>query len=235
MLPKSLIFTKSIGRILYACGLASSAGEGHRLASEQSVYVGGGADSKKEAMTSGAVNWNKVRTWRPEETSKFLIYDTLLFIRRGKSNIRFIEVVEDEDFDRLGLRFPGDGKGPIDLTKKQPDRPPPVITDLKPAYLPDPNINYRPVWGDVRSAAQVNALKSVKHELDSSKWNSQGRPNVDDDDIIEDEVDPDERIKQLQHNLELEVMKKKLQFDIKNAPRGKFLGHNSPRGPAPRY
>jgi len=189
-------------------------------------------------MTSGAVNWNRVRTWRPEETSKFLVYDTLLFVRRGKSNIRFIEVVEDTEFDRLGLRFPGDGKGPIDLTKKQPDRPPPVITDLKPARLPDPNVNYSPVWVDVPSNTQVDALKWVKSELNSSKWNSKGEPNIDSENTegeIEDEIDPNERIKQLQHNLELEMTKKKLQFDIKHAPKGKFLGHNSPRGPAPRY
>ena len=238
-LPKSFVFTKSIGKILHACGLASSAGEGHRLASEQAVYVGGGADGKKEAMTSGAVNWNRVRTWRPEETSKFLIYDTLLFVRRGKSNIRFIEVVEDDEFDRLGLRFPGDGKGPIDLTKKRPDQPPPVITELTPARLPDPNINYQPVWVDVKSTAQVDALRLVKRELNSSNWSSTGGPNVDDEEDIDGdldgEIDPDERIKELQHNLELEMTKKKLQFDIKHAPKGKFLGHKMPRGSAPRY
>jgi len=237
-LPRSFIFTKSIGKILYACGLANSAGEGHRLAAEQSVYVGGGADTKKEAMTSGAVNWNPVRTWRAEETSKFLVYDTLLFIRRGKSNIRFIEVVEDDEFNRLGLRFPGDGKGPIDLTKKQPDRPPPVITDLKPARLPQSTMNYSPVWVDVPSTSRADELRSVKSQLESSKWNSHGRPNVDDDEDIDSDMentfDPDERIKELQRNLDLEITKNKLQFDIKHAPKGKFLGHNSPRGRAPR-
>ncbi|KAG9245225.1 hypothetical protein BJ878DRAFT_534035 [Calycina marina] len=230
-LPRSFIQTKSIGKILHACGLAVSAAEGHRLASQQSVYIGGGADRQMKPMSDGAVNWNIIRTWAPEETRKFLVHDTLLFLRRGKNNIRFIEVVDDDDYERLGLRFPGDGKGEIDLTVKQVERPPSAIVSGTEPLLPDPKIdpkiNFRP------------ALENVKRELMESKWTPSGalrireeREDFKDEDL---DVDPDDRIEALQRNLELEKKKEKLKYDVKHAVKGKFTGHGRPREPAPRY
>jgi tyrosyl-tRNA synthetase len=106
-LPESLIHTKSIGRILYACGLAESASEGHRLAQHQGVYVSGPPHGGKEPMNDGYVSWGAVKAWRPEDTKKFLIHGNLLMFRRGKHNIRIIHVIPDEEYVASGERYPG--------------------------------------------------------------------------------------------------------------------------------
>ena len=109
-LPRGLICTKSIGRILYACGLASSASEGHRLADHQAVYVGAPSSGKKTAMNDGALSFTPVKTWFVEDTKKFLIDDELLILRRGKHNVRIIKVVPDEEYIASGSTFPGSEK-----------------------------------------------------------------------------------------------------------------------------
>lgn len=106
-LPRSLIFTKSIGRILYAAGLASSASEGHRLAANQAVYIGGPPGGERKSMMDGQLTFQSVKLWRPEETKNFLIQDRLLILRRGKHNIRIVEVVDDEEYAASGETYPG--------------------------------------------------------------------------------------------------------------------------------
>jgi len=116
-LPYTLIHTKSIGRILYAAGLASSASEGHRLAAMQSVYIGGPPGGHRSPMSEGGLSFQSVKLWRPDETKNFLIGGKLLILRRGKHNVRLIEVVSDEEFAKSGATYPGmethDGSGPV--------------------------------------------------------------------------------------------------------------------------
>ncbi|KAH8816376.1 hypothetical protein F5884DRAFT_896163 [Xylogone sp. PMI_703] len=106
-LPRSLIFTKSIGRIFYAAGLVSSASEGHRLASNQALYIGGPPGGKKESMMDGQLTFQRVKVWRPEETKNFLIQDKILILRRGKHNVRVVEVIDDEEYEASGETYPG--------------------------------------------------------------------------------------------------------------------------------
>ncbi|KAL3419830.1 Tyrosine-tRNA ligase, mitochondrial [Phlyctema vagabunda] len=106
-LPYSLIHTRSIGRILYAAGLASSSSEGHRLASQQSIYIGGHPGGYMQSMMDGTLTFSKVKLWQPEDTQKFLIGGKLLILRKGKHNIRTIEVVGDKEFVNARLSFPG--------------------------------------------------------------------------------------------------------------------------------
>ncbi|RDW75897.1 tyrosine--tRNA ligase-1 [Coleophoma crateriformis] len=107
-LPRTLIYNYGMGKVLYAAGLATSASEGHRLVSQQSVYIGGyHSDKKKESMDKGMVSFTPVKFWVPEETRSFLVDDKLLLLRRGKHNVRIIEVVEDQVYVEEGLSFPG--------------------------------------------------------------------------------------------------------------------------------
>lgn len=107
-LPHSLIYTQSIGKILHAAGLASSRSEGHRLATHGGAYVGGHPDFKQRApMLDGAIQWVKIRAWKNEETSKFLIHD-ILTLRKGKNTIKIIQVVSDEDWEKSGKTYPGE-------------------------------------------------------------------------------------------------------------------------------
>ncbi|KAL1835304.1 hypothetical protein VTK73DRAFT_5796 [Phialemonium thermophilum] len=109
-LPESLILGKSIGRILYAAGLASSASDGHRLAVQQGAYVGAAPGQKagtNKGMLFGQLQFTPVKAWFPQETRNFLIDGKLLILRKGKHNVRVIEMVSDEEYARLGLTYPG--------------------------------------------------------------------------------------------------------------------------------
>ena len=231
-LPRSFIETKSIGKILYACGLAASGSEGHRLASMQAVHVGGGAAEKKEPMRDGAVNWNRVKLWKPEETKNFLIDGKLLLLRRGKSNVRFIEVVEDAEYEDSGLTFPGDGVREADLTKKIKEKLPSAAS----TYISDeshkPAPNYAPAWANVDKMLNNDVSDQMRHLRENTKWNSNGALR---DSVLEEidveTIDLKKRVDELEQNLANTVALKKSKLDIKQAPKGKFMGHGLPRGP----
>ncbi|KAL2271010.1 hypothetical protein VTJ83DRAFT_381 [Remersonia thermophila] len=107
-LPRSLIFGKSIGRILYAAGLCESATAGHRIAVQKGAYIGGVySDGHGSSMNAAQVTWTPIKLWFPQETQRYLIDDRLLLLRRGKHNVRIIEVVSDEEYAWLGLTYPG--------------------------------------------------------------------------------------------------------------------------------
>ncbi|CAG8978651.1 hypothetical protein HYALB_00011746 [Hymenoscyphus albidus] len=106
-LPHSLIHELSIGRILHAAGLATSATDGHRLAAAQnSVYIGG-MPHGKSIMIDSFVSWTRIKTWRKEDTAKYLVHGDLLLLRKGKHNIRIIQVVPDAEYKASGKTYPG--------------------------------------------------------------------------------------------------------------------------------
>ena len=112
-LPRSLITEKSPARILYASGLASSTSEGHRICKQQGAYVAAAPGNDGRALTPGNLDWTPIKLWRPEDVSKFLIDDRLLILRKGKHNVRIIEVVSDADWAKSGKTYagePGTGK-----------------------------------------------------------------------------------------------------------------------------
>ncbi|KAI9743584.1 MAG: tyrosyl-tRNA synthetase [Claussenomyces sp. TS43310] len=107
-LPHHLIHTKSIGRILHAAGLAESASDGHRLVTKQGgVYIGG-LPGQKAPMSDAALSFTPIKLWKPEDTSKYLVGGNLLILRKGKHNIRIVEVVGDEEWRRSGVKYPGE-------------------------------------------------------------------------------------------------------------------------------
>ncbi|KAK4243481.1 tRNA synthetases class I-domain-containing protein [Corynascus novoguineensis] len=110
ILPESLIMGKSIGRILFAAGLAESAKQGHRLAEQQAAYVGGmpgRTGGKGEPMNPAQLTWNPVKLWFPQETQRYLIDGKILILRKGKHNVRVIQMVSDEEYRASGQSYPG--------------------------------------------------------------------------------------------------------------------------------
>jgi tyrosyl-tRNA synthetase len=110
-LPRSLIYQKSIGKILFASGLAESASEGHRLANKNGAYIGGPPHSKKEPMNDGYISWSSISNWKPESTRLYLVHGDLLLLRRSKHNIRIVQVISDEEYALSGEKYPGMEEG----------------------------------------------------------------------------------------------------------------------------
>lgn len=114
-LPASLIYNKSIGRILYAAGLADSSSDGHRLVTARSVYIGA-KPGQRAAMNDAALSFTPIQNWRVEETANFLLDGRLLILRRGKHFIKIIEVVTDREWKESGMKYPGED---LDEAKEQ--------------------------------------------------------------------------------------------------------------------
>ncbi|KAH9219223.1 hypothetical protein DL95DRAFT_331461 [Leptodontidium sp. 2 PMI_412] len=110
-LPRSLIYQKSIGKILYAAGIVASASEGHRLVTLGGAYIGGPPHSKKQAMNDGYVSWSPIKNWLPEETKLYLVHDDLLLFRRAKHLVKIVQVVSDEQYAASGKSYPGMDEG----------------------------------------------------------------------------------------------------------------------------
>lgn len=108
-LPRSVIEGANIGKLLLACGLATSGTEGHRLAAAQAIYVGGltGKPEGLKVTNDSSISFTSINTWKIEDTAKFLVDDKLLILRRGKHFIRVIEAVSDAEYKELGLSYPG--------------------------------------------------------------------------------------------------------------------------------
>ncbi|KAJ9151785.1 Tyrosine--tRNA ligase [Pleurostoma richardsiae] len=110
-LPESLIMGKSIARILYAAGLSQSIGEGHRLAAHGGAYVGaapGQVAHENKGMIPEQLQFTPVRLWFPEDTKRFLVDGKVLILRKGKHNLRVIEMVSDDEWKASGKEYPGE-------------------------------------------------------------------------------------------------------------------------------
>lgn len=106
-LPRYVVFQKSIAKILYAAGITRSASEGHRLVNEEGAYIGTQPHKRMEPTNSGYISWGKITSWKPEDTRKFLVHDDLLFLRKGKHNIRIVQVIPDDQYALSGETYPG--------------------------------------------------------------------------------------------------------------------------------
>jgi tyrosyl-tRNA synthetase len=110
ILPESLIMGKSIGKILYAAGLAKSGTDGHKLAVQQAAYIAGMPGRKvgeSQPMDPAQLTFNPIKLWFPQETQRYLIDGKLLILRKGKHNIRVIKMVSDEEYKQSGETYPG--------------------------------------------------------------------------------------------------------------------------------
>ncbi|KAJ4137440.1 tyrosyl-tRNA synthetase [Fusarium equiseti] len=104
-LPRS-IMNSSPAKILHACGLASSSSEGQRLLSQQGAYIAA-QPGQKRGLVPGNLSWTPMKAWFPEETKNFLIDERMLIMRKGKHNVRIVELIDDEEFKRSGQIYPG--------------------------------------------------------------------------------------------------------------------------------
>lgn len=222
-LPRTLIETKSIGKILYACGLAESSSEGHRLASMQSVHIGGPPSGKKMSMSDASLTFAPIKLWKPEETKKYLIEDSMLILRRGKHNIRIIEVVEDEEYEKLGLKYPGQGTGWNQRDSEEPIESTPQRKDL------GHNTDAKAETGFQKHAKEVKFAEELQRSAEAH-WS----PVLDEEESWPEYHSPEDRVESLRAELRAEEQERQRKIALKNAPKGKFMGHGKPRGPIPR-
>lgn len=104
-LPQAVL-KLSPAKLLYAAGLASSASEGQRLVVQQGAYVAA-RPGQTRGLVPGNLDWTPMKMWFPEETAKFVIDERLLILRKGKHNIRIIEIVSDEEWAKTKRIYPG--------------------------------------------------------------------------------------------------------------------------------
>jgi tyrosyl-tRNA synthetase len=211
-LPRSLIEKHSIGRILFACGLADSSSEGHRLASQQAVHIGGKTTGGKQPMADGSLTFVPVKLWAPEETKQFLGDDNLLILRRGKHNIRIIQVVEDEEYKQLGLTYPG---MPRDFANQTPD-----------------NRSKNPTTeGTGLRASEENTADDTAPEEYSLTEKELEMEDRGEGEVILSYPSPEARIEALQTALARDELSHLRKLAKKNEPKPRFMGHGRPRPP----
>ncbi|KAI9831129.1 MAG: hypothetical protein M1819_005217 [Sarea resinae] len=105
ILPKSLIENQSVARVLYSAGLVSSRSEGHRLAQNQGAYLG--SRSEGGGAMGDSLSFTPVKLRDPKKTQDYVMEGGLLILRVGKWKVKIVQVVSDEEFERLGLDAPG--------------------------------------------------------------------------------------------------------------------------------
>ncbi|KAJ4421868.1 tyrosyl-tRNA synthetase [Gnomoniopsis sp. IMI 355080] len=111
-LPRHIL-DNTLARIVFACGLSTSIGDADRSIKAGGLYIGGrpgGGIKHQFGQIVGQLSFTPMKTWRVEENKKFLIDDKLLIIRKGKHNIRCIELISDEEWEKSGLEYPGQPK-----------------------------------------------------------------------------------------------------------------------------
>jgi len=107
-LPESLLKTQSINKIFFACGLVQSASEGHALMKQGGGYVAAAPGKDMYRLRPGNLDWTPVKQWLPGDVTKFIIDDKLLILRKGKHNVRIVEMVSDEEWKGSGQTYPGE-------------------------------------------------------------------------------------------------------------------------------
>ncbi|OAQ68379.1 tyrosyl-tRNA synthetase [Pochonia chlamydosporia 170] len=104
-LPQS-VMKLSPAKILFATGLASSNSDAQRLVSQQGAYVAA-QPGQTRGLVPGNLSWTPIKMWFPEETSRYLIDEKILILRKGKHNVRIVEIVSDEEWAASGKIYPG--------------------------------------------------------------------------------------------------------------------------------
>lgn len=100
----------TLPRIVYAAGLATSIGDADRNIKNGGMYIGGSPGQKgpvNVGMKNDQLAFTPAKTWDIETNLRFLIDDRILLLRKGKHNIRCIEFIADEEWETLGLEYPG--------------------------------------------------------------------------------------------------------------------------------
>ena len=106
IMPRSMVINQQLSRVLFAAGLVSSRSEGHRLIAAKGAYIGSVAGPEYRTMPDH-VEFTPIKNWTDEYINKFIINDNLLIVRAGKWRVRVIKIVDDAEFESLGLDVPG--------------------------------------------------------------------------------------------------------------------------------
>ena len=106
ILPRSLVVSQQVGRVLFAAGLVASRSEGHRLIAANGAYIGSVAGPQHRAMPDH-VEFTPLKNWEEGYINRFIVNGSLLILRAGKWRVKVIKVVEDAEFEKLGLDVPG--------------------------------------------------------------------------------------------------------------------------------
>ncbi|KAK2596867.1 hypothetical protein N8I77_012755 [Diaporthe amygdali] len=111
-LPRRVL-SLTLPRIVYAASFALSISDADRIIKNGGMYIGGSPGQKGHSnvgMSQGQLQFTPAKTWDLETNKRFLIDDKVLLLRKGKHNIRCIEFVSDEEWDKSGLEYPGQPK-----------------------------------------------------------------------------------------------------------------------------
>jgi tyrosyl-tRNA synthetase len=105
-LPASLILDQPLSKILWSAGLVSSRSEGQRLINNRGAHIGSTSDRTGRDMGDG-LSFAPITSWKPYETSRFIIDGNLLILRVGKWKVKIIDIVSDAEYEKTGLTAPG--------------------------------------------------------------------------------------------------------------------------------
>lgn len=100
----------TLPRIVYAAGLSESVSDGDRIIKNGGIYIGGSPGQKSRenvGMRLDQLQFTPARTWKIEDNANFLIDGKIMLLRKGKHNLRCIEFISDEEWDKSGLEYPG--------------------------------------------------------------------------------------------------------------------------------
>ncbi|KAF5868175.1 putative tyrosyl-trna mitochondrial precursor protein [Botrytis fragariae] len=162
-LPRSFVMTRSIARIVVAAGLCATASEANRLCGASGLYVGGsrplGYVGKDDALV-----FTPIKTWKNSDTHHYIIDGSMLVLRRGKSNIRIIKIVPDEEYIAEGLSFPGNEDWIKQKMPKTLNEEGEIIEEEK-----NPNILSTGV--DISDREEIRRLRRERsHEKSQQRW-----------------------------------------------------------------
>lgn len=158
-LPRSIL-NKSIGKIIYAAGLASSNSEAHREVSKGGMHIGG-TPSQKKAMAEEELKFTPIKNWVIEDTSKYVIGDNVLVLRKGKHNIRIIKLVSDAEWARSGKIYPGESKQGGPPEEADPSNTNPVKVKRQGTGEKQKTKEKKSFWSQFAPPVDPNEQKSV--------------------------------------------------------------------------
>ncbi|KAF2271030.1 tyrosyl-tRNA synthetase-like protein [Lojkania enalia] len=106
IIPRSVLQVGSFSRILYAAGLVRSRSEGRRLIQHQGAYIVVPGSGSLENPFS--LKWEPIpQNFAEIDPTQYLVDWEALVLRIGKSKIKICRVINDNDFEREGLSYPG--------------------------------------------------------------------------------------------------------------------------------
>ncbi|KAF3764700.1 tyrosine--trna ligase precursor, mitochondrial (cyt-18) [Cryphonectria parasitica EP155] len=108
-LPYSIV-EMSLARIVFAAGLATSVSDADRTIKNGGIYIGGAPGQKghvNKGMNPEQLMFTPVTTWPNAANRNFLIDDKILLLRKGKHNLRCIELISDDEWAKSGKEYPG--------------------------------------------------------------------------------------------------------------------------------